>query len=110
MSSLVRSAFRSVGTHNGAFHADESLACAILRLINDGPFRIVRSRDPAVLDACDVVVDVGGAYDHAKLRYDHHQALARHNWLCVDYVQGHVRDAGRVFADPAELGRSRLQV
>ncbi|CAJ0577137.1 unnamed protein product, partial [Mesorhabditis spiculigera] len=32
-----------------------------------------RSRDPAVLDACDVVVDVGGVYSHDKKRYDHHQ-------------------------------------
>lgn len=34
---------------------------------------VVRSRDNAVLDECDIVIDVGGTYDHAKLRYDHHQ-------------------------------------
>ena len=33
----------------------------------------MRSRDPAVLDACDIVVDVGGVFDAAKLRFDHHQ-------------------------------------
>jgi uncharacterized UPF0160 family protein len=32
-----------------------------------------RSRDPDVLDACDVVVDVGAVYDEATLKFDHHQ-------------------------------------
>jgi len=34
---------------------------------------IVRSRDPTVLEECDIVVDVGGVYDPTKHRYDHHQ-------------------------------------
>lgn len=34
---------------------------------------LVRSRDPAVLDTCHTVVDVGGEYDAARNRYDHHQ-------------------------------------
>src|SRR5947209_1880517 len=34
---------------------------------------LVRTRDPAVLDTCHTVVDVGGEYDAAKNRYDHHQ-------------------------------------
>lgn len=34
---------------------------------------IVRSRDPAVLSAQTIVVDVGGVYDPATHRYDHHQ-------------------------------------
>ena len=36
-------------------------------------FRIVRSRDPAVLKGCDIVVDVGGEYNPDTHRYDHHQ-------------------------------------
>lgn len=36
-------------------------------------FVYIRTRDPAVLDTCDVVVDVGGVYDPAKNRFDHHQ-------------------------------------
>jgi len=35
--------------------------------------RLVRSRDPAILDKQDIVIDVGGVYDHEKRRYDHHQ-------------------------------------
>lgn len=34
---------------------------------------LVRTRDPAVLDTCTIVVDVGGVYDEAKQRFDHHQ-------------------------------------
>ena len=35
--------------------------------------RIVRTRDPAVLETSDIVVDVGGVFDAARHRYDHHQ-------------------------------------
>jgi uncharacterized UPF0160 family protein len=34
---------------------------------------IVRSRDPAALDDCDVVIDVGGVYEPERSRFDHHQ-------------------------------------
>jgi len=34
---------------------------------------IVRTRDKSVLDTLDIVVDVGGVYDPATHRYDHHQ-------------------------------------
>ena len=33
----------------------------------------MRTRDPAVLATCSLVVDVGGEYDPARLRFDHHQ-------------------------------------
>lgn len=32
-----------------------------------------RTRDPAILDTCTIVVDVGGVYDETKQRFDHHQ-------------------------------------
>ena len=32
-----------------------------------------RTRDPAVLNTCDIVVDVGGVYDEKTQRFDHHQ-------------------------------------
>jgi uncharacterized UPF0160 family protein len=34
---------------------------------------IVRTRNPAIVDGCDVVLDVGGVYDPEKNRFDHHQ-------------------------------------
>lgn len=33
----------------------------------------MRTRDPAVLETCSIVVDVGGVYDESKQRFDHHQ-------------------------------------
>ncbi|OJD19264.1 hypothetical protein AJ78_00794 [Emergomyces pasteurianus Ep9510] len=64
----------TIGTHNGHFHADEALAVYLLRLLptyNTSP--LVRTRDPALLASCHTVVDVGGEYDPARNRYDHHQ-------------------------------------
>ncbi|KZP31263.1 metal-dependent protein hydrolase [Athelia psychrophila] len=63
-----------IGTHNGTFHCDEALAVFLLRKTNtyrDADLK--RSRDPAVLDTCDIVVDVGAVYDESKQRFDHHQ-------------------------------------
>lgn len=34
---------------------------------------IIRTRDVAKLNECDIVVDVGAVFDHEKRRYDHHQ-------------------------------------
>jgi uncharacterized UPF0160 family protein len=34
---------------------------------------IVRTRNPAIIDGCDLVVDVGSVYDPDRNRYDHHQ-------------------------------------
>ena len=65
---------KTIGTHSGTFQADEALGVWLLRqlpLYRHSP--VVRSRDTAVLDTCDIVIDVGGIYDHSKLRYDHHQ-------------------------------------
>merc|ERR1711977_82808 len=63
-----------IGTHSGTFHADEALAVHLVRTLPD--FKgaaLVRTRDPAKLDECDIVVDVSGVYDDAAKRYDHHQ-------------------------------------
>ncbi|KAH7357620.1 MYG1 protein-like protein [Pyrenochaeta sp. MPI-SDFR-AT-0127] len=63
-----------IGTHSGHFHADESLAVAMLRLLPSYlDSQLVRTRDPAVLSTCHTVVDVGGEYDDTNKRYDHHQ-------------------------------------
>ena len=61
-----------VVVHDGAFHSDEVTAVAILRLSVPG-LTYARSRDPDIIDAADVVFDVGGKYDPAGRRFDHHQ-------------------------------------
>ncbi|KFM59707.1 UPF0160 protein MYG1, mitochondrial, partial [Stegodyphus mimosarum] len=64
-----------IGTHNGTFHCDEVLACSLLKYAKPEykSAEIIRSRDMNILNDCDVVVDVGGVYDPATYRYDHHQ-------------------------------------
>ncbi|ROW08171.1 hypothetical protein VPNG_06907 [Cytospora leucostoma] len=65
----------TIGTHNGHFHADEALAVHVLRthIPRYQGARLIRTRDPDVLATCDTVVDVGGEYDAARNRFDHHQ-------------------------------------
>ncbi|KAF2018045.1 putative UPF0160 protein C27H6.8 [Aaosphaeria arxii CBS 175.79] len=63
-----------IGTHSGHFHADEALAVSMLRLLPTyASSPLVRTRDPAVLETCHTVVDVGAEYEPSKNRYDHHQ-------------------------------------
>lgn len=65
---------RSLGTHDGTFHADEVTACGLLLafgLIDRD--KIVRSRDLAKLEKCEYVCDVGGVYNPREKRFDHHQ-------------------------------------
>jgi len=63
-----------IGTHSGAFQADEALGVWMLRRLEQyRGAKVVRSRDLATLEPLSIVIDVGGVYDHAKQRYDHHQ-------------------------------------
>ncbi|XP_022063929.2 LOW QUALITY PROTEIN: UPF0160 protein MYG1, mitochondrial [Acanthochromis polyacanthus] len=65
---------KKIGTHNGTFHCDEVLACFFLRQLPEyTDAEIIRTRDPAQLAECDIVVDVGGEFDPKRHRYDHHQ-------------------------------------
>jgi len=59
-------------THNGVFHADDVFAVAALEILHPW-LRLVRTRDEAVIATADYVVDVGGVYDPADNRFDHHQ-------------------------------------
>jgi uncharacterized UPF0160 family protein len=46
-----------------------------LKLPEGQAAEIVRTREAAVLDGCDIVVDVGAVFDPSIQRYDHHQRL-----------------------------------
>lgn len=78
---------RSLGTHNGTFHADEVTACALLLLFDlIDQDRIIRTRDLQLLEECEYVCDVGGIYDPSRKLFDHHQ---------LDY-QGKMSSAGMI--------------
>lgn len=65
---------KKIGTHSGSFQADEAMGCWMLRQLPQyRNAQVIRSRDLEVLGKLDIVIDVGGTYDHAALRYDHHQ-------------------------------------
>lgn len=68
-----------IATHPGFFHCDEALAAALIQIFsqNTTSLPIVRTRDPYAIAGGCFVVDVGGVYDHARRRYDHHQPSFR---------------------------------
>lgn len=65
----------TIGTHNGTFHCDEVLACFMLKQLPEyANAKIFRSRNNTELNEnCDIIVDVGGEFDHKRKLYDHHQ-------------------------------------
>lgn len=79
-----------IGTHHGKFHADEVMAIAILRQLDPGA-KVIRSRDPLVLQRCDIVVDVN------RSKYDHHTAAKEYRENGIPYAS-----AGLVWRDFGE--------
>lgn len=61
-----------VATHDGSFHADEVFAIAALGLLSE-PVKVVRTRDPDLLAAADLRVDVGFRFEPSAGDFDHHQ-------------------------------------
>ena len=59
-------------THSGKFHADDAWAVAVLKILFPQA-QVVRTRDPALVEAAHFAVDVGGIWDAATGRFDHHQ-------------------------------------
>ncbi len=70
-------------THNGKFHADDVCAAAVLKIwieknnskkfFGKTKIEIIRTRDAKIIQSGDIVIDIGGIYDSAKFRFDHHQ-------------------------------------
>ncbi|MCF6331038.1 MAG: MYG1 family protein [Sulfurimonas sp.] len=73
----------NITTHNGVFHADEAMACAIILFfyekVKTKPcLNIIRTRDEYIIKKAQetrttFVVDVGGKYNHNNNNFDHHQ-------------------------------------
>ena len=63
---------KTIATHNGNFHADDVFSIAALKSLFPS-FKLIRTRDLAVIAKADIVIDVGGEYDPDADRFDHHQ-------------------------------------
>jgi len=86
---------RSVGTHDGTFHADEVTACALLEyfgLIDHD--KIKRTRSFEELAVCEYVCDVGGIFEPALKRFDHHQAEYKGHLSSAGMVLEYLRNSG----------------
>ena len=109
----------TIATHSGPFHADDVLAVALIRRFVDEHATVVRTRDPARLQAADLVVDVGGTFDPAAGRFDHHQNSYQGplssagmvlEWLeaedrVPDDLAAHLRDRLVDYVDDVDNGR-----
>ncbi|XQF92134.1 MYG1 family protein [Pseudoalteromonas espejiana] len=62
----------TVVTHSGNFHADDVFSIAVLKHVLPS-FKLIRTRDKALIESADIVVDVGGEYNPDIGRFDHHQ-------------------------------------
>ena len=58
-----------IATHDGSFHADETVACAVISYVYERS-QVIRSRDPLVLETADIIIDVSGIND--EKHFDHH--------------------------------------
>jgi len=63
---------KTIVTHNGNFHADDVFSIAAFKCILPS-FKLIRTRDVALIANADIVIDVGGEYDADTDRFDHHQ-------------------------------------
>lgn len=61
-----------IATHSGSFHADDVFGVAVLAALHP-EHEIVRTRTAAEIARSDFAVDVGGEWDAARGRFDHHQ-------------------------------------
>ena len=64
-------------THSGKFHADDVLAWALLLEFYPQELTLLRTRKEEYIQSADIVFDVGGEYNTAKKRFDHHQQSYR---------------------------------
>src|SRR4051794_11557038 len=96
-----------VATHSGPFHCDDVFACALLRSFVDPELSVIRTRDLARIAEADVVIDVGGEYDPARRRFDHHQRDYQGPWSSAGMVLHWLESQGRVV--PALAAKLRDQ-
>lgn len=96
-----------VATHSGPFHCDDVFAGALLRSFLDPELRFVRTRDLASIAQADIAIDVGGEYDPARRRFDHHQRDYRGTLSSAGMVLAWLEAEGHVAAALAQTLRAQ---
>ncbi len=94
-----------VATHSGPFHCDDVFACALLRTFLEPELRCIRTRDLQKIAAADIAIDVGGQYDPARGRFDHHQREYDGPLSSAGMVLQWLSDEGKVSAALADTLR-----
>ena len=93
---------RSIGIHDGVFHADEVSACAMLILFDQADAdKIVRTRDENKLQTCEYICDVGGLYEPKKKLFDHHQATYRGEMSSAGMILSYLKKEKIISAEEA---------
>jgi uncharacterized UPF0160 family protein len=91
---------RSIGIHDGTFHADEVTACAFLTVFDlADQDKIVRTRNPAALSECEYVCDVGGIYSPSAKLFDHHQASYKGDLSSAGMVLDYLKTRGVISSE-----------
>jgi uncharacterized UPF0160 family protein len=62
----------TIATHSGTFHADDVFGVGVLMGVFPS-HTLLRTRNKDLIASADYVVDVGGTWDAASGRFDHHQ-------------------------------------
>jgi hypothetical protein len=68
-------------THGGKFHADDAWAVAVLQALHPEA-DLIRTRDQAIIDTADFVVDVGGVWPPAASTTTRRAFRARARMAC----------------------------
>jgi uncharacterized UPF0160 family protein len=97
-----------IATHDGSFHADDVTAYALIRAYLDADATVTRTRDDARLAQADIVIDVGGVFDAAQGRFDHHQVTYQGPLSSAGMVLDHLEAKGHVRAALAARLRETL--
>ncbi len=63
---------KRIATHSGSFHADDVFGVTVLAALFPA-HELLRTRDAREIARADFAVDVGGVWDAASGRFDHHQ-------------------------------------
>ena len=64
---------KTIVTHSSHFHPDDVCAVAVLHILLDGKYKLIRTRDMEIAKKADFLLDFGGEYDPKRQRFDHHQ-------------------------------------